>query len=412
VVVASSSPQEPPPPGSRQAAIAAFQQNDLRRAEQLSRAWLEAHPGDEEILRLLGMILITRGLALEGQGQAREEYLPIYRKALEALLEAEKRAHGRPQPDLHHAVGYILMAEGRYEPAVSHLTRAISETPASFVLYRLRGRCRLELGQYIEAEEDLRRAVELGPRDWTSRVLHAQALHLVGQGQAARGGLREYLELAGSEVDDERRFEVLYELYRYSMLLNDTAAAREDLEEACRIRPGNLISRTELGTLYYKLGLPEKAVPQLERVLEASGAPRELRGDALYYRGMVAKQQGENALARDLFVRALEIAPTRSDALLNYGKTLRALGQADEAQEVLQRFQEVVEKEKDVKRATDRLLLDPSERAARVELIGLLIELERWAEARQHLDELERRHPGDAAIPGLERQIAARARSS
>jgi tetratricopeptide (TPR) repeat protein len=300
------------------------------------------------------------------------------------------------------------MAEGRYKTAVSRLTRAIAETPGNFVLYRLRGTCRLELGLYLEAEEDLRRAVDLDPRDWTSRLLHARALNLVGRAGAARDGLREYLEVEAAEVDEQRRFEALYELYRYSMMLNDTATARKELEDACRTRPANLTCRTELGTLYYKLALAERAVPELEAVLEAGGeAPLELRGDALHYRGMIAKQQGQHALARRLFEESLEISPTRSDTLLNYGRTLRALGETEEAREVLERFQEVVELEKDVKRVTDRLLLDPSEREARVRLIGLLIELERWVEARRHLDELERRHPGDAALPGLERQIAA-----
>jgi tetratricopeptide (TPR) repeat protein len=415
VVAAAPSQQDPPPPDTREAAVAAFQRHDLERAEWLSTEWLEAHPRDEEIHRLLGMVRITAGMALEGEGRPREEYLTIYRKALDSLLKAETLAEGRPQPDLHHAVGYILMSEGRYERAASRFTRAIAETPGSFVLYRLRGSCRLELGRYLEAEEDLRRAVQLDPLDWTSRLLHAQALHLVGQGQAARDGLREYLERAGAELDEQRRFEVRYELYRYSMMLNDTATAREDLEEACRLRPGNLICRTELGTLYYKLGLPEKAIPELEAVLDASEAPRALRGDALHYRGLIAKQQGENTLARRLFEEALEIAPTRSDALLNYGRTLRALGEADEAKRVLERFQQVADLEKEIKRVNDRLLLDPSEREARIELIGLLIELERWTEAQGQLEELRRRHPDAEALPGLERRLAtarARARSS
>jgi hypothetical protein len=72
---------------------------------------------------------------------------------------------------------------------------------------------------------------------------------------------------------------------------------------------------------------------------------------------------------------------------------------------VLERFQQVVEVEKDIKRFNDRPLPDPSEREARVGLIGLPIELERWPEAREQLDELRRRHPGDTVIPDLERRI-------
>jgi tetratricopeptide (TPR) repeat protein len=395
-------PQGPPP---RQEAIAAFQRNDLDSAERLSLAWLETHPGDEEIHRLLGMVRMTKGLALEARERPRSEYLAVYRQALDALLEAERLSGGAPRPDLNHAVGYVLMTEGRYEEAEDRLTRAVAETPGNFVLYRLRGHCRLELGRYPEAEGDLARAVELNPRDWTSRVLHARALHLVGRGEAARDGLRAYHRLVEAEAPPETDFEVRYEIYRYSMLLNETEVALADLEGACPLVPTNVVCRTELGSLYYTLGRPEQAIPELDAVLTATGAPAAVRGDALYYRGMIAKQQDKLDLARQYLSEALELQPTRTDALLAYGATLRTLGEEEEARQVLERFQQTAEREKDVKLLTDRLLLDPSERKARIDLIALLIELERWGEAREHLEELRRRHPGDPAAADLETKI-------
>jgi len=389
----------------RAEAIAAFRGNDLERAETLSASWLESHPGDEEIQRLLGMVRITAGLALEAEGRPRAEFMDVYRRALGPLLESERLAGGRPGPDVNHAVGYILMMERRYEKAAARLSRAIQETPASFVLHRLRGSCRLELGRYVEAQEDLQRAVELNGDDWTSRVLHARALHMVGRSQAAREGLRDYLEGIGGGPTDGKRFEVLYEIYRYSMLLNDTEAARAELEEACGIVPSSLVCRTELGILYYRLGLMERAIGQLDQVLSATGAPGGLRSDALHYRGLIARQQEEYELARRCLKEALELSPTRSDALLSYGAVLRALGETGEARKVLDRFQEVVEVEKAAKKLTDRLLVDPSDRGARVEVIGLWMDLERWSEARAQLDELRQRHPGDPAIPGLENAL-------
>jgi tetratricopeptide (TPR) repeat protein len=351
------------------------------------------------------MVLITAGLEIEARERPRSEYLAVYRQALDALLRAERLAPGRPQPDLNHAVGYILMIEGRYEEAAARLTRAIEETPGKFVLHRLRGNCRLELGQYLEAEGDLRRAVELDGRDWASRALHARALHLVGKGQEARRTLREYHQLIEAEPTDERHFQALYEIYRYSKLLNDTPATRADLERACRANPASLVCRTELGMLYYQLGQPELAIPELDFVLAAPRAPKVLRGDALHYRGLIAKQEEELELARRCLAEALELSPTRADTLLSYGATLRELGESDEARQVLQRFQEVAKLEQQIRRLTDRLLLDPSAREARVELIGLQIRLQRWPEAREQLGELRRRHPGDVAIPDLERKI-------
>jgi len=406
---ARQSPQGPHP---RQEAITAFQRNDLESAERLSLAWLETQPHDEEIHRLLGMVRMTKGLALEARERPRSEYLAVYRQALDALLEAERLAGGAPRPDLNHAVGYVLLTDGRYAEAEARFDEAIGETPGNFVLYRLRGNCRLERGRYPEAAADLCKAVELNARDWTSRVLHARALYLVGQGQAARESLRAYHHLIEGDAPPETDFEVRYEIYRYSRLLNDTEAALADLKAACPLVPTNVVCRTELGSLYYTLGQPEQAVTELDAVLAAPAATPAVRGDALFYRGMIAKQREQHQLARRYLAESLELEPSRTDALLNYGNTLRALGEEEEARRVLERFEQAARIEKEMKLLTDRLLLDPSEREARVDLIGLLVDLERWGEAREHLDELRRRHPGDAAVPDLEARIPPRRAST
>jgi tetratricopeptide (TPR) repeat protein len=390
----------------RRAAIAAFQRNDLEAAERLSLEWIRDHPRDQEIFRLLGMVRITAGLGLEKGERPRSEVQAVYRRALDALLEAERLAGGRPQPDLNHAVGYILLSQGRFEEAADRLTRAIAETPETFVLYRLRGTCRMELGSYREAEVDLRRAAELGPGDLAAHLLHAKTLALLGREEEARDSLRAYYRSIEPEPEGERHVRTMYEIYRHSMQMNDFEGARQAIEKARRAAPADPTIRCELGILYYRTGEHEAAGPELDAVLAEPSAGDDLRADAHHYRGLLARQAGRLADARRDFEAALALSPNRAETLQSYGATLRRLGEMEKARGVLSHFERVVGFENDVKRLETQLALEPRDRHSRVALIRVLLRLGRRARASTQLDELRRRFPDDPALPALESEVA------
>jgi tetratricopeptide (TPR) repeat protein len=389
----------------RQAAIDAFRSGDLQRSESLARGWLERHPGDTDIARLLGLVQISAGMALERAGRPRDEFLRVYREALDSLQTAERLGAGAPQPKLDHAIGYIFLAERRYAEAADRLSRAIELEPDAFVLYRLRGTCRLERGEYAEAAADLERARRLAPLDLASRLLSAKAFFFLGREEAALEVLRDYRDLVSVEAADDVRFQTQYEIYRYSMLLNRLEPARSALEEAAHLRPGDARCRTELGALYYRLGEPGRAALELGRVLDSPDVAPDLRRDALHYSGLIASDAERLNEARSFFERALDIEPDRADTLQQYVSVLRRLGDRAGARSAQRRLRGLVEAEQKLDRLRTRLQLDPLDEEARVGLIRALVDLGRRFEARDQLDALRRSSPSHPSLAAFERAL-------
>lgn len=392
----------------RQEAIAAFQRQDLAEAERLSREWLTAHPDDFEIHRLLGMVLVTEGMELERKEQPRERFVERYAAAVESLRRADELGPDRPQPSLDHALGFALLQIGRYADAEKRLDRALQLQPDLFVLHRLRGTARLEQGRYDAAEADLRRAVALDPDDAASRFYLAESLTRQGRHRDAREALEAYLAHIADEPPDERHFRALYESAGYALLQNDVEGAREPLERACRLNPSPLC-RNELGKLYQRLDLPEDAARELDAVLAAKDVPPDLRREALQHRGEIAFDAGENEKAVALLEESLALSPNQAETLKTYGAVLRKLGRRDDARAALERFREVVEDENEVERLRASLNTDPLARQARIELIELLVRLERRGEAARELETLRRQRPDDDALARLARLVSGSA---
>lgn len=392
--------------GGRQAAIDAFVGGDLPRAERLASSWLTAHPGDGEIHRLLGMVRITEGMQMEKADKPRSAFLPVYRKALGALLRGEKIEGTRP--DVDHAVGYILLAERKYPEAVRRLTRAIRGTPGNFVLYRLRGSARLALGDFAEAEKDLARAQKLDPRDFATRMFHAEVLDLLSRQEDARKTLEDYYALIEKEPPSDRQWRTLYEIYHYSMVLNDLQGALAPLERAVRVEPKKLPSRVDLGILYYQLGRFDDARKQLDDVLAAKDVPPGILADALQYEGLLEQRKGRHEAAKADFERVLAIAPNRAETLKSLGASLRRLGENDKARRVLDRFRDVVGFENEIRTLQSQLALEPMDRDAQLRLIRLLAHLGRIREANRELERFRERHPDDPALSELTARLDGR----
>lgn len=391
----------PPAVDELQEARSAFQAKDLARAETLLRGILSRNPELPEAVLLLGMTEFSLAEKSERERKPRATVLASFRRARETLLKARELQPEKVLPGLHHAVGYTWAHEGRFARAVGHYDIALRESPGNVNLLRLRGQCHLDRGAPEDALKDIEEAVAKAPRDLTVRGVHGDVLFALGRHDDARRSFRDYHALIASEPADSRQFAALYRIYSYSLLMNDLEACREPLEKACRIAPGNLAARAELGLLYYRLGAHDDAVPELEVVLAAPSAPPAALVKAHHYRGLIARHRDQLPKARRHFEKALAIAPNRADVLKAYGGVLRRLGETTKAREILTRFGEVVGLENEIRRHRNALLKTPRLKTARAELIRALAKLERWGDARKELAILERWHAGDALLGEL-----------
>ena len=387
----------------RETALAAFRRGDLDGAERACRAWLREHPRDVEVTQLLGMTRFRRALHLDARVPTADARA-VQEQALDTLLRAEKLAAGRPLPDLNQALGYLLWNLGRPQEALGRLNRAVEEAPGRPLPYRLRGQVHMDLDSFAQAEGDLRQAAALAPRDFETRMLRAQALSRQGRAEETRRTLKEALGLL-EDPRDERRARVLYEIHRQSLALNEFARARDELQQALELQPGQGQMTLELAELAYRLGDLPAAERHAQSVGEALSAPPHVRARALHQRGLIAQHRGRSAEARDLYEGALSADPQRAETLKNYAAVLRALGDAPGARQALKRFAEVVEIENRIRRLRDQLAIEPGDTRSRVELIRRLLRLGRGTQAAEELEHLRLRHPGHTALPDLERRL-------
>ncbi len=399
-------PADAQPAAGRQAAIDAFVAQDLVRAERLASTWLESHAQDVEVHLLLGLVKLSAALQGEAEGRPYESLRPIYDAALASLETAEQMADGRPLRQLNAAMGTIRLARGELSRAVDRLTLALAERPDDPVLLRERGKAYLRQRRHAEARSDLERATTLAPGDTNSWLLRSEAEFLLGRELHARDTLITYYEQISGEPKGARHFKTAYEIGRYSVLLNDLETARDYLERAVTADPSQPQTRSELGRVYFKLALFEAAESQFDALLEMDGAAADLRSEAWHHKGMLARERDDPETARRHFEAALELTPTRAEALKHYGATLRLVGEDRLARETLERFREVVKLDQEIHQLRNSLTVSPRDSESRRDLIERLVALERLGEAARELEQLKRDDPDNQGIPGLERRLA------
>jgi tetratricopeptide (TPR) repeat protein len=388
-----------------ESAEAAFQRGDLETASRIARSHLAAQPGDARMTVLQGLVELRRAETMQQAGHPGSEVESQLLQARATLLRAEGLAQGRVLRNLHHAIGLTWMQQRRWPEAIDRFSRALGEEPERADLVRLRASCRAAGGQPEAALDDLSRAVALEPDDLATRTLHAEALYRAGRPADARATWRDFLARIAGEPADDRHFEAHYQVFTYSLLMNEFEPALAALERARELRPDHLTVRSELGALYYRLGRFDEAAAAYTAILESGEPPQSLAFHAHHHLGLVHQHAGRYALAREEFEKALTLSPNSAEVLQPYAAALRRLGEDEAARRVLERFREVVGPENDVRLSRNRLRKNPLDRTARVQLVSLLIDLDRRDEARRELADFREHLPDDPSIPQLEARL-------
>jgi len=189
------------------------------------------------------------------------------------------------------------------------------------------GTARLSTGQFTEAADEFRRAVELNPRLIDAEIGWADALR--------RGG--------------------------------DPAAALPHARHAVELSSGSAAANNMLGVVIMAATRDAaNAEPHFRRALECDPGFAEAYSNL----GNVLHAQGRYAEAVEQYQRALQLAPERASVHFNLGVTQMRLGQAASAQ---QSFRACLDR-------------DPRFNAARTRLADLFISTGRYADAAAQLD--------------------------
>jgi tetratricopeptide (TPR) repeat protein len=358
------------------------------------RKVLRVRPDWVHIRNALGIAEFKNGNVTASERSFREcmRTAPLYEEAFQNLLRIEMMARrfedvlrevesryspADAPPSIGRITGQAALAMSRWRDALKWLECSLEKTSVPFTRARLFvdiGYTYAQLGNHARAGGFFERSVEADPSelailnraraymyegkpqlaaDWLSRAPHSgrrpaydrlklmfRALWLAGK-TADLGKLGE--ELIAHPEADAAGFTM------YTSVLVDNLSRSQDAVRIAREGHKRFSNDAILSNnLAYSL-LMDGQVAEAQAVLDAAREPEELGDVAVLTatRGLLLLKQGDIGGGRDLYEKALAIAPTeqlreriRSKRDLELGRALRAIGRTGEAEALFARSAE------------------------------------------------------------------------
>lgn len=197
-------------------------------------------------------------------------------KTEEAKSRLEKLTQDRPgDVEAIMALGNILRARKQYEECATTYTKAIatltSEEKSNWVLFYFRGICNERSKKWVDAEKDLKKALELYPDQ--PHVLNYLGYSWIDQGINLEDGMKMIRRAVEQRPDDGYIVDSLG--WAYYRVGNYEDAAKQ-LERAVELRPDDPTINDHLGDVYWKVGRPLEAQFQWSHAKDLKPEPEEL----------------------------------------------------------------------------------------------------------------------------------------
>ena len=338
-----------------------------------------------------------------------------------ALQDAERAVQLMPSSEDSIAVlAGVYKAKGENDKARELLEGAVKRLPNSVDLRLVLAQLYLSLEQNAKAETVLLDLVRLNPTDKAHRVRLAQFYARLDRPDEAEHVLREAIKAMPEDRD-------------LKMSLIDFLAARRSREVAEQ----ELTKMIEASKGDYELQLLQarfyeqgKDFPKAEKVYQGIIGAAQFDNPGIVARDRLAFLEiNTNRIpeARTLLATVLEKSPRDNDALIMRGNlelaqhdpksaindlrsvlrdqpnavgVMRALASAHLAND------EPALAEETMRRAVDA---DPKDRAARLQLANLLVQLGKAEQAKPVIDELAKQHPDDSSVLSAQFSVDAAA---
>jgi tetratricopeptide (TPR) repeat protein len=209
-----------------------------------------------------------------------------------------------------HALGRVLLQQGRPELAEEHLRRA-AEAEKTHVGHRLDlGQCLLLMGRVVEAEAQYERARALAPRSHQVNWRWGSYLVAIGHGEEALGAFDAALAAAPPQDSPQIRLD------RVDCLLS--LGRTEEAEAEIRARLDTTPFRSRYVVLLSQIGRPDassEVFGLIERELARPGLVPLARSDLLLRQGSLLAASGRHEEAFRSWMAAKQLlgAPARSE---------------------------------------------------------------------------------------------------
>ncbi|MEZ6188925.1 MAG: tetratricopeptide repeat protein, partial [Planctomycetota bacterium] len=272
------------------------------RIEALLREGLRALPGAPALLEQLG------------------QRLHLAERDAEALPLLAEAAASEPSFRLDMLLGGVLNRLGREQEALPRFAAAVRRQPDSLQACYFLGYTLVRLDRFQEALPELRRAYVLCDGEYPPLIpLLTEALRETGAYEEARVVLDRAL---GESPED-------LQLLLSRALLHDDMGNPEaelaDLSAILALDPDHPTALHNRSVVHFSRGEYELALRDAQR--EVALVPGSV--DAWTQVGGSAFALEQNALARDAFARAIELAPERAPLRIGRGQAAQLLGEWD-----------------------------------------------------------------------------------
>lgn len=312
-------------------------------------------------------------------------------KAAAATCEARVRESGG-DAETTYLLGLAYLNTGRAPQAAQILERLNQHVPDHADTLGALHSAWLEAGYPRRAAPPLRRLSELDPENASLRRQLASILLASELPDEAAAVCEALLE---TNAEDVGAWLILSAARREQ---GQAAAAREAAEQGARLAPEAAEPEVALGRALLAVGEPAEALRVLERAARRAG-PRNpaTRAEAIDNIGITLARAGRLNDALDIYQRLEKELPNHPESRLNHGRVLFEAGQADQA----------------LPRLAAAINLRPGSIRTRVQVAEILLEQDRIADARGHLEHvLDERPTIDllctlGAVELKERQLGA-----
>ncbi|MBK7705150.1 MAG: tetratricopeptide repeat protein [Acidobacteria bacterium] len=214
--------------------------------------------------------------------------------------------------------------ESRALKTEAEATEKLKQNPASAETVNDRAVARMRLQNFSGALDDLKRAVELDPKNAEYRANLGYVLWKVGRGEEAIAAEREALRL------DEKNYTANYQLGRFLLRTGDRQVLPEAIQKfkrALELDPRLYEVRFELIAAYREIGDLASAGNQLALLQDAK--PSEPR--VIYVDALLSADRGDMKTAVERFRSALDKDPELYGAWQDLGLLYLKLGRWEDA---------------------------------------------------------------------------------
>jgi tetratricopeptide (TPR) repeat protein len=259
----------------------------------------------------------------------------------------------------------VLFRQKQWKDADTAFAEAEKVQPGKTDALLFRGKCLVNLGQFVEAETTLRAYISGHPQSEDAAYLLADTYFRENKPKQSLEQFTAAAKLKTPTAEDLKIVSLDY------VLLNDYRDAGNYLEEALKMDPANTEVRYHLGRVRYQQNQFDQAIAAFKEVLKSD--PGNMKAQDNLGLSLEAENQLDPAIAEYRKAIASDEAATihSEQPYLNLGALLNKANKSDEASVLLGKAKEI----------------DPKSSKIRYELGKAYFDLNRFEDARREVQE-------------------------